>query len=120
MNYSYVSKKSGFGLVELLVAMSLSAVVVTSLLLFQTKLLKKTYDLWWHSVAWLRVSSLAETLIATQGLSAASVVSHWQQENMTLLPHANGSGYCATGVCHLSLAWGKSNKYHITQTIQVL
>ena len=96
----------GFLLIEVLIAISIMAVIILPLLQYQLLALKVTTETNLASIAQLQLLNIEELLLASDDQQRNNILIQWNQDNAALLPHGNGFiEMISNHVCHVRLEW---------------
>jgi prepilin-type N-terminal cleavage/methylation domain-containing protein len=90
--------RNGFSLIEVLIALSILAFGLLSIIALQTVSLKRNYAAFLHSVAVTQIASMFNRLEVD---SSRREITVWNQNNAQLLPQ--GKGNCNS--FNISLSW---------------
>lgn len=96
----------GFLLIEVLIAISIMAVIILPLLQYQLSALKVTTETNLASIAQLQLLNIEEMLLASDDEQRNNILIQWNQDNAELLPHGNGFiEIISNHVCRAHLEW---------------
>lgn len=97
----------GFAMIEVLIAMSVLAVVFLSLLSYQVSVFRYTQCVYFSAIAQLQLMNLSESLrVNRRNAYREKALKQWNQDNAALLP--NGVGDFAlqnNHDCQITLYW---------------
>ena len=98
---------NGFAMIEVLVALSITAFVLLSLLSYQIFMLRAAEASNFKTIATAQLMNLADMLYVSHHLSDQSrAFSHWQKESNNLLPNAQSDwDRDDDHVCDIEIRW---------------
>lgn len=105
-------KQAGFSIIEALIALFLLTFSMLAIAAFQINTLNRSEQIYWQSVATVRINAISERLRANNSISARQTAClRWNTINQTLLPTLRGECLCQSTSCTIKLSWSIKNSF---------